>query len=346
MPGKNIAIDLGTNSIKVYVKGRGIVMCQANAISYDAHTDEIVAIGNSAKAMLERAPDTLELVRPIRSGAIADFSVMHQILSSVIEHICKNEIFKPNVIISAPSSCTALEKKTIIDVCCAAGAGKVSVIDEPVASAIGCAMQIDRPHGTMVIDIGAGTSDIAIITMGTVAYSSSLRLGGDDMDDAICRYIKKEKDILIGMPTAEKIKNTIGCADESEEELEMSANGKDVVTGMPMMFTVTSKEISEALSDCISLIIREVRSVLEQTPPELHADICSDGIILTGGVAKLKGLAQKLQKKFGVNIVVASDSEHTAAKGAGYALKNMKNLEDNGYIFKLKEQDVLFVKSH
>lgn len=338
MPGLNIAVDLGSGSIKVYIQGRGIVYCQANAVAYDAYTDEVIAIGNSAKEMLEKTPETIDLVLPIKSGVIADFSSMKHILSNIIEKVCRWRIFKPNVIISAPSGCTALEKKTIIDVVCAAGAGKVSVIDEPVASALGCAMNISRPYGVMVIDIGAGTSDIAVITMGCVAYSTSLKIAGDDMNEAICQYIKREKDIVIGYHTAEEIKKTVGCAVETEEEFEMSVNGKDFVTSMPVMFSVTSKEICAALSDCVKAIINETRNVLEEIPYEMYSDICNDGIILTGGSAKLKGLDIAFRNKFNIPVTVAADSEHTAAKGAGYALKDLAAYEDNGYVFKIKQQ--------
>ncbi|MGN0468192.1 MAG: rod shape-determining protein [Acutalibacteraceae bacterium] len=337
MPGKNIAIDLGTSSIKVFVRGKGIVMCLANAISFDAYTDEVIAVGDEAKAMLERMPSTVEVEMPIKSGVIANFSVMKQILTEVIEKLCRYEIFKPSVIISAPSSCTALEKKTIIDVVCCAGAGKVSVIEEPVASALGCALDIDKPYGVMVIDIGAGTSDIAVITMGTVAYSSSLKVAGDDMDEAIIQYIKREKNIVIGHSTAEKIKKTVGCVFKGEEQIEMSANGKDFITGMPVMFNVTSDEIYAALSDTITTIIEQTRQVLEQIPPEMYTDICNDGIILTGGCAKLRGIANAFVDKFGIKVTVAADCENTAAKGAGYALKNIGEFEDNGYIYKIKE---------
>lgn len=338
MPGKKIAIDLGTNSVKAYIKGKGIVLCQANAICYDAYSDEVVAIGNSAKEMLSRTPSTLELEMPIKSGVIADFSVMREILTYTIEKLCKNEIFKPNIIVSAPSSCTKLEKKTIIDVCCASGAGKVCVIEEPVASALGCAINIKKPYGVMVIDIGAGTSDIAVITMGTVAYSSSFKVAGNDFDEAICQYIRREKNILIGKPTAEKIKIAAGCAVNCEEEMEISVNGKDFATGMPVIFTVTSVEICSALNDLIEQILQETAVVLEQLPPEMFTDICNDGIILTGGSSKLRGIDKAFSERFKIKATVAGDGEHSAAKGAGYALRNLAKMEDDGLIFKIKEK--------
>lgn len=338
MLAMDIGIDLGTSHIKVYVKGKGIVLSEANAISFDAYTDEMIAIGQSAKDMLERTPETIELSQPIKSGVIADFSIMREILDYTLKRVCGNTVFRPNVIISVPSSCTALEKKAVIDAACSSGAGKVSVIEEPIASALGAGISINKPYGVMVVDLGAGTSDIAVITMGTVAVSTSLKVAGDNMNEAIRQYIKREKDIDIGIPTAEKIKCTVGCAFPDGEELEMAANGKDHVSGMPVMFTVTSNDIYHALSECIESIMEEIRNVLEQTPPEMYSDICNEGIILTGGASKLHGIDKALEERFNIKVTVCADGENCAAKGAGYALKNMKSLEDSGYIFKLKEQ--------
>lgn len=338
MPGKNIAIDLGTSCIKVYVKGKGVIMCQANAISYDAYTDEIVAVGNSAKDMMGKMPETLETELPIKSGVIANFSSEKQILSMIIEDVCKKEIFKPNVIISAPSSCTKLEKKTIIDVACAAGAGKVCVIEEPVASAIGCAQDIERPYGMLVIDIGAGTCDIAVITMGTVAACSSFKCAGNDMDEAIKQYVKHEKNIIIGRGTAEKIKKTVGLVGDSGEEIEMTAGGKHFVSSLPVNFSINSTEVSLALKETMKKITEEIHSVLDEIPAEMFTDICESGIILTGGCARLRGLAKELTDALSLKVTVCADCEHTAVKGAGYALKNIAQFEDSGYIYKIKEK--------
>ena len=312
-------------------------MSFANAVSFDSYSEDVIAIGDEAIKMRGKMPSTVELETPIKSGVIADFSIMRLILEHVINKICAHELFKPGVIISAPSSCTALEKKTIIDVVCAAGAGKVSVIEEPIASALGCAMNIERPYGLLVIDIGAGTSDIAVITMGSVAFSSSLKTAGDDMDEAIIQYVKREKNIVIGTITAQKIKKTVGCATKMSEQLEMSVSGKDFVTGMPVMFTVTSDEICDALSDTVNAIIDETKAVLEQIPAQMYTDICQDGIVLTGGCAKLHNIANAFADRFGLKVTVAADCENTAAKGAGYALKKFSEYEDNGYIYKIKE---------
>lgn len=340
MPGKSIAIDLGTSKIKVYVKGKGIVLSEANAITYETGTNKIIAMGNSSQNMIDKEPDTLETVRPIKSGIISDFSVMRQILENAVEYVCRKEIFKPDIIISCPCGCTDLQKKTIIDVACFAGAGKVYVLEAPIASALGCAKDIEKPYGVMVIDIGAGTTDIAIITMNTVAYSSSLPIGGNNMDEAICQYIRREKDILIGKQTAEKIRLTAGCIYGNSEEVEFNCGGKDFITGMPVSFTITSTEIKKALSDILSSILSEIKSVLEETPPELQADIYTEGIILTGGCSFLRGLDEAISEKTGVKVIVAEDAVNTCVKGAGYALKNIKDLEDNGYVFKMKEKDI------
>lgn len=338
MPGINVGIDLGTSCITVFVSGRGIVMSEANAISYDARTREVIAVGNSAKDMLERNPDTIELVMPMKNGVISDFSDMRRILTFIIKRVCKNSIFRPNIIISTPSSITALEKRTIVDVASFCGAGKVSLVDAPVASALGAGISIENPHGVMVVDIGSGTTDIAVITMGTVAYSTSLRIAGDFANEAICQYLKRERNILVGTPTAEKIKKKIGCAMPGDIEVEMAANGKDALTQMPVMFSVTSTEIHSALKDCVDSIIEGILLVLEQTPPEMFSDICSEGITISGGMSKLRGLDEAIEERLKIKVNVAADGEHCVAKGAGYALKNIDTLEDNGYIFRLKER--------
>lgn len=337
MAGYNIGIDLGTGNIKAFVSGRGIVLSEENAICYDARNDAFVAMGNDAGDMFGKAPDSYVLKRPITGGVISDFSVMAEILSRFLTKICKNSIFRPNVLISAPSCNTSLEKKTVIEAACAAGAGRVQLIDEPIVSALGAGLSIDYPHGVMVIDLGAGTTDIAVITMGTVAYAASMKIAGDSMDEAICQYVKKNKDIIIGQRTARKLKHAIGCAYKRDEEFETVATGKHLVTGMPRSFSIDSGEICQALSECTQNIFDAVMDVLEQTPPELYSDICNEGIILTGAGAKLYGMDKFLSKKLGIKVKVAADPEYCAAKGAGFVLKNIKKLEDNGYSFRLRE---------
>ena len=337
MPGLNIAIDLGTSSVTAFVQGKGIVFSESTAICYDAYDNEIVCVGNSAGEMFEKTPESLILRKPISDGIISDFTSVVKILSHYIDKLCQNSIFRPNVIISAPSGVTSLEKKAIVEAACSAGAGKVYVIDEPVISALGAGLTIDNPHGVMVLDLGAGSADIAVITMGTVAYCCSLRTGGDAMDEAILQYVKKNKDVDIGLATAKKIKHTIGCAQKRSEELEMFCVGKNHITGMPETFEISSNEIYAALKDIIEEIFKGIVSVLEQVPPELYSDICSEGILITGGLAKLPGIDKELSKRLTIKVMRAADPEHCAAKGAGYMLKNMKQLEDHGYYFRSKE---------
>ncbi|MBE6776114.1 MAG: rod shape-determining protein [Ruminococcaceae bacterium] len=337
MFGQNIGIDLGTEKITAFVEGRGIVFSEDNALAYDIYNDETYAIGNAAGEMAEKTPDALTVKRPVIGGVISDFSVMTEILSHYIGKLCAGKVFRPNVIVSAPSCITNLERKTVIEAACAAGAGKVSIIDEPIVSALGAGLSIDYPHGTMVIDLGAGTTDIAIITMGTVAYAASVKTAGNTMDEAIQQYIKKEKSINIGLATAKRLKHTVGCAYKRSEEIEIEATGKNYVTGMPELFNVSSTEIYEALKDQINIIFDAIVGVMEQSPPELYSDICHEGILLTGGVAKLPGLDKELSSRLGIKVRRAADPEHCAAKGAGYILKNMDEMEDHGYSFRMKE---------
>lgn len=337
MAGYNIGIDLGTENITAFVSGRGIVLREENAVCYDANTDEFIALGNAAGAMFGKAPDCYKLKRPVEGGVISDFSVMAEILSRLIAKICRRSIFRPDVLISAPSCNSDLEKKTVIEAACAAGAGKVHLIDEPIVAALGAGLSIDFPYGVMVVDIGAGTTDIAIITMGTVAYSTSLKVAGNTMDEAICRFLKLDKDIIAGKQTARKIKHTIGCVCKREEEFEMVCTGKDTITGMPRPFNVNSGELCRVLKDSAESIFNGIMDVLDQAPPELYSDICNQGIVLTGAGAKLYGLDKFLADKLGIEVRVAPDPEHCGAKGAGYVLKNMKKLEDNGYNFRLKD---------
>lgn len=343
MAGYDIGIDLGTSTVTAFVAGRGIVLCEDNSICYDARSDEFVALGNAAGKMFGKAPDSYVLKRPISDGVISDFTVMADILSRFIIKICKNSIFRPNVLISAPSCSTMLEKKTVIEAACAAGAGKVHLIAEPVVAALGAGLSIDHPHGVMVIDIGAGTTDIAVITMGTVAYAESLRrVSGNTMDEAICQYVKKSRNIHIGKQTGRKIKHAIGCAVKRDEEFEIVCTGKDLITGMPRSFTINTSNVCEALNESAAAIFDGVMQVLDQTPPELYSDICNEGIILAGGGAKLYGLDKYLSQRLGIRVSVAADPEHCVAKGAGFILKNMKKLEDNGYSFRIKESSYNF----
>lgn len=338
MAGSNIAIDLGTSTVTVYMTGKGIVYKQANAVAVDRFSGQVVSIGDEAAKMLEKTPETLELIRPMRSGAVSRFDIMSMMIEKIIGDICKNSILRPNLIISTPVGITAPDKRTVALLGCCACAAKVSVISSTVASALGCSIDIQEPRGSMIVDIGAGTADIAVITMGTPARFCSVKTAGDEMNEAIIQYIKKNLGYDIGTFTAEKIKKTIGRAVLPNEEIEMSVAGKDHTTGIPLLFSVTSSEIFEALKDTVNTLSGAIAAVFEDTPPELCGDVYSSGIILTGGAAKLSGLDKALEEKLGIPVRLMADSENCAAKGAGYAFRYFKYLEDNSLSFRIREQ--------
>lgn len=336
MPIKNVGIDLGTANVTVFVEGKGIVLHEKNAAAFDTRTHELLLVGDEAYALLDRAPDTLELCRPMQNGVISDFSVMQKILSLTIETVCGKSVFRPNVVITVPDSLTMLEKRTILKVAVQSGAGKVCLLDATIAAALGAGIGIDEPHGVMMIDIGAGTADVSLITMGTVAYSTALRTAGEAMDEAIQSYLRWERGFLVGLPTAERVKMILGCAVPRSEEVELLVNGKNAVTGAPESKTVTSTEICKALREPVTALTDGILAVLEQTPPELYTDVCSEGITLTGGGSLLHGLADAIKARLKIKARTVFDGEHCAAKGAGLALGSMRTLEDHGYLFRLK----------
>ena len=339
MLGMKVGLDLGSSAITAYVAGKGIVLCEANAISYDANGGDVFAVGSEALAMLSRTPETVHLIRPMRGGVISDFSVQCEIITALLELVCQNAVLRPNLIISVPSGLSRLERRTILDAAAVCGAARVCVLDAPIASALGAGVSIEEPRGVLVIDIGAGTCDIAVITMGTVAFCRSIPIAGDDFDETICQYLRQKRGIEIGLPTAQRLKHQIGCASPREEEFEAAANGKDSIRQMPLQFFVTSTELCEALAPRIDAIAQAVLDVLEDVPPELFGDICETGVVLCGGSSALYGLDAALHEKLRLPVRVAADGAHCAAKGAGYALRTIDRLEDQGYLFRLKERN-------
>lgn len=338
MPGQQIGIDLGSSCITAYAAGRGIVLHEANAISYDSFSGDVIAVGNEAMAMTARTPSSVTLRRPMQAGVISDFSVQCEILRWVLNRVCKHAVFRPNLIISVPSELTGLEQRTILDAAIACGAARVSLLPGPVASALGAGISIDAPHGVLVVDIGAGTTDIAVMTMGTVAYCKSLPLAGDAFDASIVRDLRRNEGVEIGLPTARRLKHQIGCVVAREEEFEISVNGKDSVRQMPLQFYVTSTQLCRALREDAEKIADAVQDVLEEVPPELFADLCDGGLTLCGGSSRLYGLDRLLGEKLRLPVRIAPDGEHCAAKGAGYALAQMKQMEDHGLQFRVRER--------
>ncbi len=343
MLGLNIGIDLGTTSVIIYVEGKGIVMSEPSVVAYRTDTGRVMAVGSAAYDMIGRCPDSIIAIRPLKDGVVSDFTVAEQMIRYYIQKICGNKIFKPNVIICMPSTVTSFERRTILDVATASGAGKACLIEEPLAAAIGAGVDISHPCGTMIVDIGGGTTDSAIITMGSIAISKSVKSAGNILNEAIMRYTRRERDVLIGELTAEEIKKTIGCAYLRKEEIAMVAKGKHYVTQMPMSFEITSTEVYLAMREHINTLVDGIKAVLEDTPPELVADLMQEGILLTGGGAMLYGLDKVIGEATGIKAKVANDPMNCVANGIGKVLKNLDFLADNGYLFKTR-QDITGVE--
>lgn len=314
----DIGIDLGTASILVYVKGKGVVLKEPSVVAFDRDTNRIKAIGEEARLMLGRTPGNIVAVRPLRQGVIADYTVTEKMLKYFISKaVGKQRFRKPLISICVPSGVTEVERKAVEDAAFQAGARDVKIIEEPIAAAIGAGIDIARPCGNMIVDIGGGTSDIAVISLGGTVVSTSIKIAGDDFDDAIVRYMRKKHNLLIGERTAEDIKIRIGSAYPRPEVETVDVRGRNLVTGLPKTITVTSKETEEALHDTTLQIVDAVHSVLEKTPPELAADIADRGIVLTGGGSLLYGLEELIESKTGITTMTAEEPMTAVAIGTG-----------------------------
>ena len=314
----DIGIDLGTASILVYVKGKGVVLKEPSVVAFDRDTNRIKAIGEDARLMLGRTPGNIVAVRPLRQGVISDYTVTEKMLKYFIQKaVGKQRFRKPLISICVPSQVTEVERKAVEDAAFQAGARDVKIIEEPIAAAIGAGIDIARPCGNMIVDIGGGTSDIAVISLGGTVVSASIKIAGDDFDDAIVRYMRKKHNLLIGERTAEDIKIRIGSAYPRPESVTVDVRGRNLVTGLPKTITVTSEETEEALKDTTSQIVEAVHSVLEKTPPELAADIADRGIVLTGGGSLLYGLEELIESKTGITTMTAEDPMTAVAIGTG-----------------------------
>lgn len=314
----DIGIDLGTASILVYVKGKGVVLKEPSVVAFDRDTNRIKAIGEEARLMLGRTPGNIVAVRPLRQGVISDYTVTEKMLKYFISKaVGKQRFRKPLISICVPSGVTEVERKAVEDAAFQAGARDVKIIEEPIAAAIGAGIDIARPCGNMIVDIGGGTSDIAVISLGGTVVSTTIKIAGDDFDDAIVRYMRKKHNLLIGERTAEDIKIRIGSAYPRPEVETVDVRGRNLVTGLPKTITVTSKETEEALHDTTLQIVDAVHSVLEKTPPELAADIADRGIVLTGGGSLLYGLEELIESKTGITTMTAEEPMTAVAIGTG-----------------------------
>ena len=314
----DIGIDLGTASILVYVKEKGVVLKEPSVVAFDRDTNRIKAIGEEARLMLGRTPGNIVAVRPLRQGVISAYTVTEKMLKYFIQKAVGRQRFrKPLISICVPSGVTEVERKAVEDAAFQAGARDVKIIEEPIAAAIGAGIDIARPCGNMIVDIGGGTSDIAVISLGGTVVSTSIKIAGDDFDDAIVRYMRKKHNLLIGERTAEDIKIRIGSAFPRPEVEQVDVRGRNLVTGLPKTITVTSKETEEALKDTTLQIVDAVHSVLEKTPPELAADIADRGIVLTGGGSLLYGLEELIESKTGITTMTAEEPMTAVAVGTG-----------------------------
>ena len=317
--GTDIGIDLGTASVLVYVKGKGVVLKEPSVVAFDRNTNKIKAIGEEARLMLGRTPGNIVAVRPLRQGVISDYTVTEKMLSYFISRTVGKSLFgrKPRISVCVPSGATEVEKKAVEDATYQAGAREVSIIEEPVAAAIGAGIDIAKPCGNMIVDIGGGTADIAVISLGGVVVSNSIKVAGDDFDEAIVRFMRKKHNLLIGERTAEEIKINVGTVYKRPENLTMDVRGRNLVTGLPKTVTVTSEETEEALREPAYQIVDAVHNVLERTPPELAADISDRGFVLTGGGSLIQGLEELIEEKTGINTMTAEDPLTAVAIGTG-----------------------------
>ena len=327
----DVGIDLGTASVLVYVKGKGIVLQEPSVVAIDQYTNKFLAVGEEARKMLGRTPGNIVAVRPLKEGVISNYHVTERMLKYFIEKALGRMLLKPRLIVCVPSGCTEVEKRAVIEASNEAGAVKTYLIEEPIAAAIGAGLDITAPTGNMVIDIGGGTTDVAVISLGGIVVSRSIKVAGDNCDEAITKFVKKKHNMMIGERTAEELKVKIGCAYPQEEEF-LEIKGRNLVTGLPMNVVVSSNDMLEALKEPVQEIVEAVHYTLERTPPELAADISTQGIIMTGGGALLRGLPQIISERTGIQVRVAENAVECVAIGTGKALDWVEVLDKNNSV--------------
>ena len=316
----DLGVDLGTASVLVYVKGKGIVLKEPSVVAIDQNTKKFLAVGEEARRMLGRTPGNIIAIRPMKDGVISDYETTERMLKYFIRKAIGRTLFKPRVIVCVPSGITEVERRAVTEASNQAGAIKTHLIEEPIAAAIGAGIDITEPSGNMIVDIGGGTTDVAVISLGGIVVSRSIKTAGDECDEAILRYIRKKYNMMIGERSAEELKLSIGSAYKREEEEYKEVRGRNLLTGLPITVNVSSTDMIEALKDPIQEIVDTVHSVLERTPPELAADISNKGIILTGGGALLYGLDKLIAEKTGIPVKIANEPISCVARGTGKAL--------------------------
>ena len=325
---KDIGIDLGTASVLVYVKGKGVVLNEPSVVAMDKTTGKLLKVGTDAQAMLGRTPGNIIAIRPLREGVISDYDMTERMLKEFIHKVAGFSFFKPRVIICVPSGITEVEERAVIDAGIQAGARKVYLIEEPVAAAIGAGIDITQPDGHMVVDIGGGTADIAVISLSGVVESASIKIAGDQLNEAVVKYMRRKHNLLVGERTAEEMKKQIGCVFPKEEEETMDVKGRGLLTGLPKVVTVSSTEMMDAFEEPVERIMEAIHSVLERTPPELVADVSTNGIIMTGGGSLVYGFDKLVTARTGIHTTVADDAISCVVLGTGKSLDSLNAMQD------------------
>lgn len=327
--GSDLGIDLGTATVLVYVKGKGVVLKEPSVVAINRNNNKVLAVGEEARKMIGRTPGNIIAVRPLRDGVISDYDITEKMLKSFIKKaLGKRRVIAPRVVVCIPSESTEVEKRAVIDAAINSGAKKVNLIEEPLAASIGAGLDITQPNGHMIVDIGGGTTDIAIISLGGVVIRESIKVAGDKFDEAIIKYVRMKYKILIGEKTAEDLKVSVGSVFKDSRNISTSIKGRNLITGLPGEVLISTEELREALMEPVSMILESVKSVLEQTPPELAADIIERGILMTGGGALIDGLDKLIEDSTGIKVNVASNSIEAVALGTGEVLKYASKLDN------------------
>ena len=325
---RDLGVDLGTANVLVYADGKGIILREPSVVAVDKNTGKILQVGAAARNMMGRTPGNVVAIRPLRSGVISDYEMTERMLALLFKKAVRHAFLKPRVIVSVPSNITEVEERAVISAAMEAGARRGYLLEEPLAAALGANLDISGPNGHMVVDVGGGTTDVAVLSMNAVAVSSSTKAAGDAFDEAIVSYVRRKHNIIIGTPTAEEVKLAIGCVYPRPEDIGMLVKGRDVRTGLPKEFALQSSDVLEALKRPARQIVDEIFSVLEQTAPELVADIAKNGIVLTGGGSQIYGMDRLIRERTGIPCIVADDADSCVAYGCGKSLSWMNHMQE------------------
>lgn len=325
---KDIGIDLGTSNIRIHLKGRGIVLTEPAVVAINQVTGEILAVGNQAKEMIGRTPDTIVALKPLKDGVIADFESTRALMQNLISRVVQKSLFyRPRIVVSIPSGITDVEERAVEGVVYKSGAKEVYLMEEVMAAAIGSGLKVEKPEGSMIIDLGGGTSEMAVLSLGGIVVSNAIKIAGEKLDKDIVEYIKRNFNVIIGDGEAEEVKKQIGAATSAMTEDKMNVKGRNLLTGLPETITVTTQDINEAMKDSLNEIIRVVKLTLEQTPPELASDIMEHGITLSGGLSMLKNIDRLINEETGMPVFIAEEPDKCVVKGVGMALDNIEVLK-------------------